>query len=114
MARTTTFFAAGAVALAAAGAALAAPQRTPALERQATPFAQVAQAAKKQPVTLGFYEGKTVRYFDFGPIKLTCRTKLGTFLPTEMALLALDSGGRVYIFALVHDRSDHRERDADG
>lgn len=47
-------------------------------------------------------------------IKLTCRTKLGTFLPTEMALLALDSGGRVYIFALVHDRSDHRERDADG
>ena len=76
MARTTTFFAAGAVALAAASAALAAPQRTVALERQATPLAQVAQAAKKQPVTLGFYEGKTVRYFDFGPIKLKPGNKL--------------------------------------
>ena len=44
-------------------------------------------------------------------IKLTCRRKDGTFLPTEMALLALDSGGRVYIFGLVRDRSEHRQRD---
>jgi hypothetical protein len=28
-----------------------------------------------------------------------------------MALLALDSGGRVYIFGLVRDRSEHRPRD---
>lgn len=41
-------------------------------------------------------------------IKLTCRTKSGTFLPAEMALLALDSGGRVYVF--VRDRSEHRQR----
>jgi PAS domain S-box-containing protein len=44
-------------------------------------------------------------------IKLTCRTKSGTFLPTEMALLALDSGGRAYIFGFVRDRSEHRQPD---
>jgi PAS domain S-box-containing protein len=42
-------------------------------------------------------------------IKLTCRTKRGTFLSTEMALFALDSDGRVYILGLVQDRSDHRQ-----
>jgi PAS domain S-box-containing protein len=44
-------------------------------------------------------------------IKLTCRTKSGCFLPTEMALSALESGGRVYILGLVHDRSEHRQPD---
>jgi hypothetical protein len=38
--------------------------------------ASTAAAPKKQPVTLGFYEGKTVRYFDFGPIKLRPGNKL--------------------------------------
>jgi hypothetical protein len=33
-------------------------------------------SAKKQPVTLGFYRGKTVRYFDFGPIRLRPGNKL--------------------------------------
>jgi hypothetical protein len=31
---------------------------------------------KKQPVTLGFFRGQTVRYFDFGPIKLKPGNKL--------------------------------------
>src|SRR5947209_15209378 len=31
---------------------------------------------KKQPVTLGFDKGKTVRYYDFGPIKLKPGNKL--------------------------------------
>jgi PAS domain S-box-containing protein len=44
-------------------------------------------------------------------IKLTCRTKDGTFLPTEMSLVALLSGGRAYILGLVRDRSEHRQRD---
>jgi chemotaxis family two-component system sensor kinase Cph1 len=44
-------------------------------------------------------------------IKLTCRTKHGTFLPTEMALVAVSSGGRAYILGLVRDRSGHRQRD---
>ena len=43
-------------------------------------------------------------------IKLTCRTKLGTFLPTEISLHALDIGGRIRILGLVQDRSGHRQR----
>ena len=41
-------------------------------------------------------------------IEMACRTKSGTFLPTEIALLALDSGDRVYVVSLVRDRSEHR------
>ena len=43
-------------------------------------------------------------------IKLTCRTKIGTFLPTEMSLHAFENGGRLRILGLVHDRSEHRHR----
>ena len=41
-------------------------------------------------------------------IEMACRTKSGTFLPTEIALLALDSGNHVYVVSLVRDRSEHR------
>lgn len=41
-------------------------------------------------------------------IKLTCRTKDGVFLPTEISLHALAIGGRVRILGLVQDRSEHR------
>ena len=66
MVRTFITLLAGAAALAAAGAtilpsAAAAPDRA---------------AAAKQPVTLGYYEGTTVRYYDFGPIKLKPGNKL--------------------------------------
>ena len=44
-------------------------------------------------------------------ITLTCRTKLGTFLPTEMSLHAFESDGRLRILGLIQDRSDHRQRD---
>jgi PAS domain S-box-containing protein len=44
-------------------------------------------------------------------IGLTCRTKSGAYLPTEMALSALESGGSVYILGLIHDRSEHRQPD---
>jgi PAS domain S-box-containing protein len=47
-------------------------------------------------------------------ITLTCRTKLGTFLPTEMSLHGFDSDGRLRILGLVQDRSDHRQRDPNG
>jgi PAS domain S-box-containing protein len=43
-------------------------------------------------------------------IKLTCRTKLGTFLPTEMSLHAFANDGRLRILGLVQDRSEHRQR----
>jgi PAS domain S-box-containing protein len=42
-------------------------------------------------------------------IKLTCRTKHGTFLPTEISLHALMLGGRLRILGLVRDRSEHRQ-----
>ena len=70
MARTFPFVAAGAIALAAASLAVAAPQRP------AAPTRQLAQTAQKQPVVRGFYEGKTVRYYNFGPIKLKPGNKL--------------------------------------
>jgi PAS domain S-box-containing protein len=41
-------------------------------------------------------------------IEMACRTKSGTFLPTEITLLALDSGSHVYVVSLVRDRSEHR------
>jgi PAS domain S-box-containing protein len=47
-------------------------------------------------------------------IKLTCRTKVGTFLPTEMSLHAFEKGGRLRILGLVQDRSEHRQREPVG
>jgi PAS domain S-box-containing protein len=44
-------------------------------------------------------------------IKLTCRTKIGTFLPTEMSLHAFENDGRLRILGLVQDRSEHRQRE---
>jgi PAS domain S-box-containing protein len=43
-------------------------------------------------------------------IALTCRTKQGAFLPTEISLHALEVGGRIRILGLVQDRSEHRRR----
>src|ERR1700751_3348945 len=39
-------------------------------------------------------------------IEMACRTKSGTFLPTEISLLALDSGNNVYVVSIVRDRSE--------
>src|SRR6476661_9111590 len=43
-------------------------------------------------------------------IKLTCRTKSGTFLPTEISLHKLQIDGKTRILGLVQDRSEHRQR----
>src|SRR5512147_639264 len=40
-------------------------------------------------------------------IKLTCRTKGGAFLPTEISLHALEIDGQIRILGLVQDRSEH-------
>ena len=45
-------------------------------------------------------------------INLTCRTKHGTFLPTEISLHGFGDGSRFYILGLVDDRSEHRQRDS--
>ena len=68
MVRTDPFLAAGAAALAAAGLAAAAPP--PAAIHPSPQARQLTQKAAKQPVVSGFYRGKTVRYYNFGPIKL--------------------------------------------
>ena len=41
-------------------------------------------------------------------VKFTCRTKTGTFLPTEIWIHVVQGGGRRYILGLVQDRSEHR------
>lgn len=41
-------------------------------------------------------------------VKFTCRTKTGTFLPTEIWIHVVESGGRRFILGLVQDRSEHR------
>lgn len=41
-------------------------------------------------------------------IRLTCRTKLGQFLPTEISLHALELNGELRVLGLVQDRSQHR------
>src|SRR5262249_55597831 len=46
-------------------------------------------------------------------IKLTCRTKQGVFLPTEIALHTLVLDGRLRVLGLVQDRSEHRARRSD-
>lgn len=42
-------------------------------------------------------------------IRLTCRTKHGTFLPTEISLHKLELDGETRILGLVQDRSEHRQ-----
>jgi hypothetical protein len=76
VARTVSLLVAGAVALAAVGAALASPGTTSARESRAAPTAQAAKPGKKQPVVIGFHKGKRVPYFDFGPIKLKPGNKI--------------------------------------
>ena len=69
MTRKFAFFAAAVAVLAAASIAVATRQPA-AAPRKPTQSHQLAQAPKKQPVVNGFYKGKAVRYFDFGPVKL--------------------------------------------
>lgn len=52
---------------------------------------------------------RVVRHGRASTITLTCRTKNGTFLPTEISVHALDIGGRIRILGLVQDRSEHRQ-----
>jgi PAS domain S-box-containing protein len=76
-------------------------------ELLATPVSQIHPA--DLPQLLDFLE-QVVRGGTASTITLTCRTKLGTFLPTEMSLHAFLSDGQLRILGLVQDRSDHRQR----
>ena len=52
---------------------------------------------------------RLLRHGRASTIKLTCRTKQGTFLPTEISLHALELDGRLHVLGLVRDRSEHRQ-----
>jgi PAS domain S-box-containing protein len=54
--------------------------------------------------------GRVLRNGRASTIKLTCRTRNGTFLPTEISLHKLEIDGQTRILGLVQDRSDHRDR----
>ena len=62
------------------------------------------------PQLRGFLEPR-LRDGRASTVKFTCRTKSGTFLPTEIWIHVVDSGGRRYILGLVQDRSEHRRPD---
>lgn len=53
---------------------------------------------------------KVLRNGRASTIRLTCRTKYGTFLPTEIQLHKLELDGQTRILGLVQDRSEHRHR----
>ena len=51
---------------------------------------------------------QVLRHGRASTIRLTCRTKGGRFLPTEISLHKLEIDGKTRILGLVQDRSEHR------
>ena len=75
-------------------------------ELLATPISHVHPA--ELPQLLDFVE-RVMRNGHGSTITLTCRTKGGDFLPTEMALFAFVGGRQTHVLALVQDRSQRRQ-----
>ena len=84
-----------------AGCALLGYTRAELLE---TPISRIHPAELGELVERVFESGRA------STIRLTCRTKGGTFLPIEISLHALELDGRLRILGLVQDRSEHRQR----
>ena len=74
-------------------------------ELLATPISRIHPAEMEELAEL---LGRVLRNGRASTIKLTCRTKQGTFLPTEISLHKLELDGRTRILGLVQDRSEHR------
>ena len=72
-----------------------------------TPVSQIHPAERSQ---MSDFLDRVLRDGQASTIKLTCRTKTGTFLPTEMSLYAFRRNGNLRILGLVQDRSEHRQR----
>ena len=72
-----------------------------------TPVSQIHPAERSQ---MSDFLDRVLRDGQASTIKLTCRTKTGTFLPTEMSLHAFQRNGSLRILGLVQDRSEHRQR----
>ena len=77
-------------------------------ELLATPISRIHPAELPE---LGELLERLLRFGRASTIKLTCRTKQGTFLPTEISLHAVDLDGRLHILGLIQDRSEHRHTD---
>ena len=75
-------------------------------ELLATPVSHIHPADLPQ---LREFFNRVLEHGQGSTIKLTCRTKSGTFLPIEMALFAFGSEGQLRILGLLHDRSEHRQ-----
>jgi len=77
-------------------------------ELLATPVSRIHPGELPQ---LQDFVGGVLRESHGSTISLTCRTRSGQYLPTEMTLWAFGGGGdRVYVLALIRDRSEHRAR----
>lgn len=74
-------------------------------ELLATPISRIHPAELPQ---LQDFVGRVLRDGHGTTIALTCRTRSGGYLPTEMALHTFQYEGRVYVLALIRDRSNHR------
>ena len=76
-------------------------------ELLATPVSEIHPAEHAQ---LSDFVDRVLRERSGSTIKLTCRTKTGVYLPTEITLHAFEGDGRLYVLGLVQDRSEHRTR----
>jgi chemotaxis family two-component system sensor kinase Cph1 len=76
-------------------------------ELLATPVSEIHPAEHAQ---LREFVDRVLRERRGSTIKLTCRTKTGVYLPTEMTFHAFESSGHLYVLGLVQDRSEHRMR----
>jgi two-component system, chemotaxis family, sensor kinase Cph1 len=75
-------------------------------ELLATPISRIHPSELRE---LGELLERVLRDGRASTIKLTCRTKQGTFLPTEISLHKLELDGQTRILGLVQDRSEHRQ-----
>jgi len=76
-------------------------------ELLATPVSEIHPAEHAQ---MREFVDRVLRERRGSTIKLTCRTKTGVYLPTEMTFHAFENRGHLYVLGLVQDRSEHRMR----
>jgi two-component system, chemotaxis family, sensor kinase Cph1 len=80
-------------------------------ELLATPVSEIHPAEHAQ---MREFVDRVLRERRGSTIQLTCRTKTGVYLPTEMTFHAFESSGHLYVLGLVQDRSEHRVRPREG
>jgi PAS domain S-box-containing protein len=74
-------------------------------ELRRTPISQIHPA--ELPQLQAFFDTARAEGWNW-TIAMSCRTKSGRYLPTEITLHLFDTGNRVYVVGLLRDRSEHR------